>query len=84
MDSRTNYLVFQKIKRSHQNGKTIKDAGAHMYHAATGVIDGNEANNEQRDKIKKAFARYRGFSGRDIGTHQLSNEMSHKGGQNEG
>jgi hypothetical protein len=61
----------------------IKDPGAHMYHAATGVADGHEAGSKKRAKIKKAFARFRGMRGHDQGTHHYANDLMSKNADGE-
>jgi hypothetical protein len=55
-------------------GRKIPDAGAHMYHAATGVSDGGETKGKKRHAMKKAFARQRKMSSKkyDEGTHSYT------------
>lgn len=64
---------------SHKNvhriiGKIRSDYGSHMYHAATGVLDGNPAPKMKRHKLRKAFAKFRGYPQMrmDEGTHHWS------------
>lgn len=59
MDSRMKYLVNQKLKKNSQLGNKIKDPGAHLYHAASGVFDGHPTTEKKNAKMKKAFARLR-------------------------
>ena len=55
---RLKHLVFQTLGKKSQMG-TTPPAGAHMYHAATGVTDGGKTSKEEQHKLKKAFARMR-------------------------
>ena len=65
MDSRIKHLAHSQM------GRKIKHAGAHMYHAATGVSDGRPTTETKNAKLKKAFARMRARSKDhyDEGTH---------------
>jgi hypothetical protein len=69
-DSRLKKLVFQSIKRKSQMGSKAP-AGAHMFHAATGVSDGGRTNDTKSVRLKKAFARLRSAKKADYdeGTH---------------
>lgn len=40
-------------------GKRVREPGAHMYHAADGVVRGGEFGKEKRHTIRKALARQR-------------------------
>lgn len=70
MDNRLKKLVFQSMKRKSQMGST-PPAGAHMFHAATGVTDGGRTSDTKSVKLKKAFARLRSAKKDDYdeGTH---------------
>lgn len=60
--------------KSHKRiiGKALREPGAHMYHAATGVA-GSKAVAPKRHKMKKAFARMRDHMvKRDEGTHHYA------------
>lgn len=56
----------------------IKNAGAHMYHAATAVTDGGEAKPKKSARLKKEFARYRGYANRDVSTHHYGADIDKK------
>lgn len=40
-------------------GRGIPDPGAHMYHAADGVVGGGKLNKNKRHKMEKALHRHR-------------------------
>lgn len=65
------HLVAQSATRKSQLGHPIKHAGAHLYHAATGVADGGKTNKEKHHRLRKAFARMRANrrENYDMGTH---------------
>ena len=75
--SRMKTLVFQSLKRKSQLGSRIGHAGEAMYHAATGVLDGEKLSDRKAHKLKKAFARARSSPKYDENTHSY---LEHKRG----
>jgi len=62
MEARIKTLVGNTMKKRMQLGSKIKHAGSTMYHADTGVMDGNIWNKERQHRVRKAIGTLRGYS----------------------